>query len=220
MKTKTLILALVLVFSTASFAQFKNPFGGGGDDDKQEQSSGDITQIQTELLNDIADALSEVTEAQALIADAQGNAEKAAQLRNTSKTLKGGANRDEAIQGAVQTVKETAEEQKAVFNASESMSAESKGLYAKALLPYVKSVAKTAMLKDPVQDFLKQAQNEIKSIKNPMQIRKMQKSLSTGIFVGRNVPVLIGSLVKSSTDLLSFAKSNDLDTSEAKSMEL
>ena len=115
MKTKTLILALVLVFSTASFAQFKNPFGGGGDDDKQEQSSGDITQIQTELLNDIADALSEVTEAQALIADAQGNAEKAAQLRNTSKTLKGGANRDEAIQGAVQTVKETAESRKQVL---------------------------------------------------------------------------------------------------------
>ena len=223
MKTKTLLLALVLVFSTASFAQFKvpkNPFGGGGDDDKQEQSSRDITQIQSELLNDVADALSAVTEAQALIADAQGNAEKAAQLRNTSETLKGGANRDEAIQGAIQTVKETAEEQQAVFSASESMSTESKGLYAKALLPYVKSVAKTVMLKDPVQDFLKEAKNEIKSIKNPMQIRKMQKSLNTGMFIGQNVPVLIGSLAKSSTDLLSFAKSNDLDTSEASSMEL
>ena len=40
------------------------------------------------------------------------------------------------------------------------------------------------------------------------------------MFIGQNVPVLIGSLVKSSTDLLSFAKSNDLDTSEASSMEL
>jgi len=224
MKTKTLIFTLMFVFSTATFAQFKipkNPLGAlGGDEDKQEEPAGDITQIQATLVNDVADALSEVIEAQALIAEAQGNAEKAASLRVTSDTLKGGENRDEAIQGAVQTVKETAEEQQAVFTASESMSGDSKALYAKALVPYVKSVAKTAKLKDPAMDFLKEAQNEIKSIRNPMQIRKMQSSLGTGMFIGQNIPVLIGSLVKSSTDLLSFAKSNDLDTSDASSMEL
>ena len=225
MKTKTLLFAIMLVFfSTATFAQFKipkNPFGAmGGDEEEQQEPTGDITQIQATLVNDVADALSEVIEAQALIAEAQGNAEKAASLRVTSDTLKGGENRDEAIQGAVQTVKETAEEQQAVFSKSESMSDESKALYAKALVPYVKSVVKTAKLRDPAMDFLKEAQNEIKSIRNPMQIRKMQGSLSTGMFIGRNVPVLIGSLLKSSTDLLSFAKANDLDTSEASSMEL
>ena len=155
----------MFVFSRATFAQFKipkNPLGAlGGDEDKQEEPAGDITQIQATLVNDVADALSEVIEAQALIAEAQGNAEKAASLRVTSDTLKGGENRDEAIQGAVQTVKETAEEQKAVFTASESMSDDSKALYAKALVPYVKSVAKTAKLKDPAMDFLKEAQNEI-----------------------------------------------------------
>ena len=227
MKTKTLLFAMMLVFSTATFAQFKipkNPMGAmmGEEEEEQEQQepAGDITQIQARLVNDVADALSEVIEAQALIAEAQGNAEKAASLRVTSDTLKGGENRDEAIQGAVQTVKETAEEQQAVFSASEDMSDDSKALYAKALVPYVKSVAKTAKLRDPAMDFLKEAQNEIKSIRNPMQISKMQGSLSTGMFIGQNVPVLIGSLVKSSTDLLSFAKSNDLDTSEASSMEL
>mgnify|MGYP001172315369 CR=1 FL=1 len=225
MKTKTLLFAMMLVFSTATFAQFKipkNPMGAmmGEEEEEQQEPAGDITQIQARLVNDVADALTEVIEAQALIAEAQGNAEKAASLRVTSDTLKGGENRDEAIQGAVQTVKETAEEQQAVFSASEDMSDDSKALYAKALVPYVKSVAKTAKLKDPAMDFLKEAQNEIKSIRNPMQIRKMQGSLSTGMFIGQNVPVLIGSLVKSSTDLLSFAKSNDLDTSEASSMEL
>ena len=215
---------MMLVFSTATFAQFKipkNPMGSMmGAEEEEQEPAGDITQIQARLVNDVADALSEVIEAQALIAEAQGNAEKAASLRVTSDTLKGGENRDEAIQGAVQTVKETAEEQQAVFSASEDMSDDSKALYAKALVPYVKSVAKTAKLKDPAMDFLKEAQNEIKSIRDPMQISKMQGSLSTGMFIGQNVPVLIGSLVKSSTDLLSFAKSNDLDTSEASSMEL
>ncbi|MBT5410616.1 MAG: hypothetical protein HOK74_01070 [Nitrosomonadales bacterium] len=225
MKTKTLILAILIVFSTASFAQFKlpkNPMGAlvGGKKEQQAEPAGDITQIQAKLVNDVADALSEVIDAQALIADAQGDAEKAASLRVTSNTLKGGENRDEAIQGAIQTVKETADGQQEVFSASEKMSDESKALYAKALLPYVKSVLKTTELKDPSIDFLKEAQNEIKSIRNPMQISKMRSSLGTGMYIGKNAPVLIESLVRSSADLLSFAKSNDLDTSEASSMEL
>ena len=45
------------------------------------------------------------------------------------------------------------------------MDSESKKLYAKALLPYVKSVAKTAKLSEPISDFMDQAQNSIKSIK-------------------------------------------------------
>jgi len=225
MKTKTLFLAILIVFSTASFAQFKlpkNPMGAlvGDKKEQQEEPTGDITQIQAKLVNDVADALSEVIEAQALIAEAQGDAEKAASLRVTSDTLKGGENRDEAIQGAIQMVKETAEGQQEVFSASEKMSDESKALYAKALLPYVKSVLKTTELKDPSIAFLKEAQNEIKSIRNPMKISKMRGSLGTGMYIGKNAPVLIESLVRSSADLLSFAKSNDLDTSEASSMEL
>ncbi len=225
MKTKTLFLAILIVFSTASFAQFKlpkNPMGAlvGDKKEQQEEPTVDITQIQAKLVNDVADALSEVIEAQALIAEAQGDAEKAASLRVTSDTLKGGENRDEAIQGAIQMVKETAEGQQEVFSASEKMSDESKALYAKALLPYVKSVLKTTELKDPSIAFLKEAQNEIKSIRNPMKISKMRGSLGTGMYIGKNAPVLIESLVRSSADLLSFAKSNDLDTSEASSMEL
>ena len=138
MKTKALLFAMMLVFSSATFAQFKipkNPMGAmmGEEEEEQQEPAGDITQIQARLVNDVADALTEVIEAQALIAEAQGNSEKAASLRVTSDTLKGGENRDEAIQGAVQTVKETAEEQQAVFSASEDMSDDSKALYAKAL---------------------------------------------------------------------------------------
>ena len=225
MRTKTLFLAIFIAFSTASFAQFglpKNPMGAlvGNKKEQQQEPAGDITQIQAKLVIDVADALLDVIEAQALIADAQGDAEKAASLRVTSNTLKGGENRDEAIQGAIQTIKETAEGQQEVFSASEKMSDESKALYAKALLPYVKSVYKTTELKDPSIEFLKEAQNEIKSIRNPMQISKMRSSLGTGMYIGKNIPVLIESLVRSSADLLSFAKSNDLDTSEAASMEL
>ena len=88
MKTKALLFAMMLVFSTATFAQFKipkNPMGAmmGEEEEEQQEPAGDITQIQARLVNDVADALTEVIEAQALIAEAQGNAEKAASLRVT-----------------------------------------------------------------------------------------------------------------------------------------
>ena len=41
-----------------------------------------------------------------------------------------------------------------IINQGDSMSAESKALYAKALLPYAKSVAKTAKLSGPIKDFI------------------------------------------------------------------
>ena len=39
-----------------------------------------------------------------------------------------------------------------------------------------------------------------------MEIRKLKKSLDTGLFVGKNVPKLIGSLGKSSKDLILLLK--------------
>ena len=98
--------------------------------------------------------------------------------------------------------------------------AEAKKLYAKALVPYIKSVAKTSKLSGPIKDFMNEAQNSLKSIKNPMQIRKLKGTLDTGLFVGKNVPKLIVTLGKSSKDLLTFAKANEMDTSGADDIEL
>ena len=100
------------------------------------------------------------------------------------------------------------------------MSGGSKALYGKALLPYIKAVAKTAKLKDPISNFMKDAQSTLKTTRNPMKLIKLKKTLDTGLFVGKNVPKLIVSLATSAKDLMSFAKKNDLDTSEADDIEL
>ena len=200
-----------------SFGNFKNPLGGG--DDKKE-SSGDISAIQEKLLVDLSDALGDVLDAQSIIAKAQGNAELAKKLSNTSDKLKGGDVSKDSIQGALTTSKDTLKAQQETMNQSENVSAESKALYAKALVPYIKAVAKTSKLSGPIKDFTKEAQNSIRNIKNPMQIRKLKKTLDTGLFVGKNAPALIGNLAKSSKDLLTFAKKNDLDTSGADEISL
>jgi hypothetical protein len=67
---------------------------------------------------------------------------------------------------------------------------------------------------------MNEAQNSIKNIRNPMEIRKLKKTLDTGMFIGKSAPKLIVNLGKSSKDLLTFAKKNDLDTSGADDIEL
>ena len=55
-------------------------------------------------------------------------------------------------------------------------------------MPYIKSVAKTSKLSGPIKDFMGEAQNSLKSVKNPMKLRKLKGTLDTGLFVGKNVP--------------------------------
>ena len=222
MKKSLYFLAFGLLFTNleAQFQLPKNPLGTNTGNQEAAAPAVDISQSQANLMAQLTDALGDVAYAQSLIAEAQGNAEKAAALRGTSDTLKGGNATDQEIKGAVETVSSTAKEQQAVFNQSEAVNAESKALYAKALLPYVKSVAKTSKLSGPIKNFATEAQNSLKSIRNPLEIGKLKKTLDVGLFVGSNVPKLITSLLTSSKDLLTFAKSNDLDTSEASSIEL
>ena len=223
MNIKINLLSILIIvgfsFSNISEAQFKNPLGalGGGDSDS---SGGDISAIQDKLLSDLTDALGDVLAAQAIIAEAQGNKEQAAALSNASDKMKGGEASNEDIQGGLTLSSDTVAAQQEIINQGDTMSAESKALYAKALLPYVKSVAKTAKLSGPIKDFTKEAQNSLKSIKNPMQIRKLKKTLDVGLFVGKNAPKLIVNLGKSSKDLITFAKKNDLDTSGSDDIEL
>ena len=108
---------LSFVFVNTAEAQFKdlkklNPLGGG---DEQE-SPVDVEGAQAKLLDDLADALSDVYAAQAIIAEAQGNKELAAAYSNTSKDLSGGGVDEETLKGAVLDVAETTKTHQEDFN--------------------------------------------------------------------------------------------------------
>ena len=219
-----LTFIILLGFNGLISAQFKlpkmpsNPMASN--DAEAPVSGGDINASQEALISAVADAIGDTLAAQALIAEAQGKAELAATLNNTSSMLKGGDSTNDDIKGAVLLTRDTANEQKEVFAKGEAISGSSKALYGKALLPYIKAVAKTAKLKDPISNFAKEAQATLKGTKNPMELMKLKKTLDTGLFVGANVPKLIISLATSAKDLTSFAKKNELDTSGADDIAL
>ena len=69
-------------------------------------------------------------------------------------------------------------------------------------------------------EFLKAAADEIKSIKNPMQIIKIKKQFELGMKTGIAVPGLFKVLGDSSKSVFSFAKANDIsDKNASKNMK-
>ena len=159
-----------------------------------------------------------LAEAQSYVALAQGNQELAEQLKNVHKELNGGNTGD--IKSHMDTVNKAAKVQKEVIKQKEKMSDDAKKSYQKALVPYFSSAALTIKLKDPVQNFVKDATNQIKSIKNPLELGKVKKSVDTGMYIGKNIPSLISNLLSTTGDLMSYSKDNGLDVSKAASIEL
>lgn len=214
----TLTSILLLIASTSSLeAQF-----GKLKDLKPKKSSssssGNLSASQDALVLQTAAAIAMLAEAQSYVALAQGNQELAEQLKNVHKELNGGNTGD--IKSHMDTVNKAAEVQKEVIKQKEKMSDDAKKSYQKALVPYFSSAALTIKLKDPAQNFVKDATNQIKSIKNPLELGKVKKSVDTGMYIGKNIPSLISNLLSTTGDLMSYSKDNGLDVSKAASIEL
>jgi len=205
-----------------SFGKFKNPLAAltGEKEETDAAPILSVDQAQAELILALTSALGDVLAAQAMIEEAKGNKDQAAKLNNLSQDMLGGDSSNDDIQGAINVTRDITKAQSETFEQSDEMSDDAKSLYAKALLPYLSSVAKTKELAGAISNFMQASQNELKSIRNPMQIRKLKGTLETGLFIGKTVPKLIVNLGKSSIGLLSFARKNGLDTSKADDIEL
>lgn len=195
------------------FGKLKNPLSAltGDEDAEEEVPALNIDEAQAQLIISLQSALSDVLRAQAMIEEAKGNKEKAAELNNTANNILGDGISQEEIKGALTLSSDTVTAQSTTFDEGQEMSDDAKSAYAKALAPYLASVARTAALSEPIGDFMNAAQNQLKSIRNPMEIRKIKGTLQTGMFIGKTVPKLIVNLGKSTVGLISFARKNGLD---------
>jgi hypothetical protein len=204
------------------FPKFKNPLSAltGEKEETDDAPVLGVDEAQAQLILALTSALGDVLAAQAMIEEAKGNKDQAAKLNNISQDMLGGDSSNYDIQGAINVTSDITKAQSETFEQSDEMSDEAKSLYAKALVPYLSSVAKTKELGGAISNFMQASQNELKSIRNPMQIRKLKGTLQTGLFIGKTVPKLIVNLGKSSIGLLSFARKNGLDTSKADDIEL
>jgi len=214
---KTITLTLLVVFSLSTLALPKLPGGLGslGGDDSEETASMDLPAAQSKLERTLRDALADLMEAESHFADARGDADAAAALKIQAGTLRG---KDEVdIKEAMEDTA-SSREQSAKFEASAGeLSAEAKALYAKGLLPYAKGVARTSKATKQAKTWLDAAQKELKSIKNPMKLGKLKKSLGGGLSLARTLPKFFKTLGASTKGVFSFARTQKLDTKKAQS---
>ena len=214
---KTITLALLAAFSLSTLALPKLPGGLGslGGDDSKDTSSMDLPTAQSKLERTLRDALADLSEAEAHFAEARGDAEAAAANKKRAETLRGKGDVD--IKGSMEETA-SSREKSAEFEANAGeLSAEAKALYAKGLLPYAKGVANTSKATKQAKTWLNAAQKELSSMKNPMKLGKLKKSLGGGMSLARSLPKFFKTLGASTKGVFSFAKTQKLDTKKAQS---
>ena len=214
---KTITLALLAAFSLSTLALPKLPGGLGslGGDDSKDTSSMDLPTAQSKLERTLRDALADLSEAEAHFAEARGDAEAAAANKRRAETLRGKGDVD--IKGSMEETA-SSREKSAEFEANAGeLSAEAKALYAKGLLPYAKGVANTSKATKQAKAWLNAAQKELSSMKNPMKLGKLKKSLGGGMSLARSLPKFFKTLGASTKGVFSFAKTQKLDTKKAQS---
>ena len=210
--TKTISIFFVMAISFSVSALPKLPGGFGGSDSKEE-SSVDLPSAQIKLERTLRDSLADLSEAESYFAQARGDAEAAAANLSRAETLRG---KDEVDIKEAMDETASSREKSAEFEASAGeLSTESKALYAKGLLPYAKGISNTSKASALASEWLQYAQSEITSIRNPMKIRKLRKTLGGGMSLAKSLPKFFKTLGSSTKGVFAFAKTQKLDTKKA-----
>ena len=184
--------------------------GSGGS-----STANDLPAAQLNLEQALRNALADLSEAESYFAQARGDAEAAAASLSQAERLRGKDDVDikEAMDETASSREKSAEFE---ANATE-LSAEAKALYAKGLLPYAKGVANTAVATKQAKTWLNAAQKELKSVRNPMKLGKLKKSLGGGLSLAKSLPKFFKTLGSSTKGVFAFAKSQKMDTKDAQS---
>ena len=183
-------------------------FGGGS----EESSAVDLPSAQENLETTMREALAKLNKAESHFQKALGNPK---QLRQLRAVLIPSSDGDVDLNSVLES---TASARKAGAEAESQagdLSAEAKEEYVKGLLPYAQGVALTAKVSEQAKTWIDAAQGELKSIRNPMKLNKLRKSLAGGLKIAKAIPDFFKTLGPAAKGVFSFAKSQKLDTSKA-----
>ncbi len=212
-KTITLLVIGLLSFSIMSFPKLPVEVPGLGGGDSADSGSVDLPSAQANLEKTMGEALAFLNQAEYHFQTALGRSEDAAAAQSRVKTLNSGGDVDlNAVLESTSSSRKAGAEAEAEAG---TLSAEAKKEYAKGLLPYAQGVALTSKVSKQAKTWMDAAQGELKSIKNPMKLNKLRKSLAGGLTIAKAIPNFLKTLGTSSKGVFSFAKKQKLDTKKA-----
>jgi len=208
---QTFVITTIFLMSPISFAQFGGLGGlkdaiGGGDSNE----GGNALELQLELIAGLGIASYSFTKATEKFADAL---QLDALAREAKELGKKDPSKDESVIGIhLDFNNEALEQVNAKIAEGAELSAEGKKDFAEGLLPYAAGMAAMVKMAKIAPEFLKAAADEIKSIKNPMQIIKVKKQFDLGMKTGKKVPPTFKMLGDTTKTVFTFAKKNGIST--------
>ena len=213
----TLFFSALIAFSGEAFAQFgglKNQLSGAlGGNSTASSEAASAAKSQDALANRFSKALFNIVAAQEKFALAFGMAEEAAELEAQKNLLAGSPSKDDYKRALA--VSSAANEKITEATATQAtLGVEGKTKYVEALPLYAKGTYNLVKLGPEASKWLKSAQSEIKGA-GVMGLASLKKKLDVGLFIAPKVPGLIKNFTSASGKLVSYGKSNDIDTSGA-----
>ena len=206
-------MTLVAVASGCSSLNMDSMMGaaGGGSSQQSNVSADDVVANQEKIVDDYVLAAGAVNAAQTKIASALNLKEQVAELEEAAAALGRGSVQDA---DSLEKISETSARADAAIQseleAGESLSYESKKELASSLIPYALSVKQVKEMSDEFKPFLESSKASISGA--PMTEKaSLTSKLSSGMYVAKNAPGLMTDLVSTGSQLLSYAKSQNID---------
>lgn len=212
----TASLALSITFFTSNMMAFPKLDMGALTGETQEQGGFDPSSAADRLEAELRAILFDVAEAEVKIKEALGDNQGAAESAARAKRIQGKAGLKDVMEETKSSSKATAD----LMNSSKDLNADAKAALKEAIPPYLKAIYRTSQLKGPIEEFAAEAQNAINAVKsNPLQIRKVMKSLKTGMTVVKNGPGLIKALLGNGKQLVTGAKAQNIEVKDEKAAD-
>lgn len=210
--SKFVVVGLVSVMASPVYSFGLSDLTG----DKKESSAPavDSYAAQDSLVKQYGVAVTDITAAQQIFAEALGLKKEVAEIQEAIDALESGAVMDaDSIERVTELSNELSEKLQAKVASSEELSTEAKVQYAKGFLPLMKGLYETKKIGDEAENFVAGAQQTINSA-SMMDKMSVTKKLSAGMYVAKELPGFSMNLFNVTEDLLAFGKSQGIAVSD------
>jgi len=174
-------------------------------------SSSDMTataNMQTKLITDFITGEKSVLSSQADMTKALGLSDQAAKLNAAIAALGTGAT-NKSIGDAIGVSESATDQISKMKLGTMKLSADAKATMTHAIPEYLLGVVALIKLKPDYSSFMSAAQKQVSSA-SIMDVTKVKDKLSVGMFVASNGPGYTESLGKTTSDLITYAKGNNI----------
>ncbi len=204
--TITTGLSLIAV-SGAALAWGVPSLGGGSS--KSSSSPAQAVAMQSKIVSEYVLGETAVLKAQSHFASAYGDKKEAAKLAAIAKTMSSGATTEKHLQAATKLSKSASKQFAIDMNHKKITTAAGRQQYAEGAGFYGVGVFALTKVVPQYKNFLTAAQHSISSA-SFTQVLSVKRKLATGMFLAENTPAYVGGLVKTTSQLVNYARKNNI----------